>query len=147
MSVNRYIDMVSKNGWWTYPKLTKELMKYGIVTKDGKPNWALFFGIKEKKKWTLESLQEAVRKNGIKSYAQYQIESSKNGWWSYAKVARELRERGIVTEDGKSNWALFLGIEEKKVWTLESLQKAVQAKGITSTTKYKNVAPEKELFS
>ncbi len=91
-------------------------------------------GKEGKKEWTLETLQADVRAKGIKFSSEYSQNAYKNGWPNPPVLT--LIPGFPRNPDGSKNWDAFLGREKRPVWTFETLQADVKAKGIKTAREY-----------
>ena len=106
-----------------------------MVKMDGWEDWDTFFDREIKKEWTYETLQKDVISKGITKSTEYfeYREKHPSCRWLSEKGLKHLK--GWVGKGSKA-WDRFLGREVKKEWTYETLQKAVRAANVKSSTQY-----------
>ncbi|MDQ5971593.1 MAG: hypothetical protein QG566_539 [Patescibacteria group bacterium] len=87
----------------------------------------------KKEKWTYQTLQDDVIKNGIKSSHDYANKQKENGWPAIATII--MFPEFPKNIDKTNDWQTFLGLEK---FDFEKLRQDVISKGIKSSKYYKN---------
>lgn len=121
-SSHQYHNNAKKNGWPSSNKIRKILKTSGV-------NWDEFL---KRKVFTYTELKKDVHEKGVTSITDYLNKHNEYGW----PVDNTLRKI-----NGWTNWDDFLDRESRPIWTYESLKKAVNESGVTSTIQYRGKAP------